>query len=234
MAEQADCPCFSYYCGRCINLICCVLLALPVWGIAAMVRGGPAYVGVLTIPIPIILIVIIFVISWRRIKKEDEKEEPEKEEPKVRISYTPQSFDDFEDRKLTEDALQIRELELDLARIAKKSAKDYNYYSNRERIYHDCLEKALLEIIEESEIGKEIKLKSLWKKVYDRAKLIHNALYPDYDPIFANVEERVEEMIKGNLELRNLIGYYDVEKKTFTPLTIEMLIEKEKSKSENS
>jgi hypothetical protein len=89
-----------------------------------------------------------------------------------------------------------------------------------------------MEVIIESEIGKEIALTTLANKVSKKAKQAHKEAFPDFKvPDFSNNEIKIERIIIGELELRNIIGHYDAEKKLFTPLTIEMLIEKEKLNS---
>lgn len=66
-SSDLSCGC----CTNCVNLFCCLLIGLPIWGIIYLRDGGTTYIGALFIAIPVIIIAIIGYFIFRSVKKED-------------------------------------------------------------------------------------------------------------------------------------------------------------------
>jgi len=132
-------------------------------------------------------------------------------------------------RKIRKDAEKMRRFDAGVTKSLEEIRNKENFYSQRFLIFDRCLEVALNEILTEKKFEIEISLNILARKVGKVAAQIHKEAFPDYKvPNFSNIEVALEKMIIEFLDLRKLLGSYDNRKRTFTPLTIEQLIEKEK------
>ena len=231
--DLSDAPCLKWCGTKCIDFCCLGLLGIPIWGIIYLVRGGRAYIGALMIVIPLIFIIIFFafILRMQRDEQADRRDQQEFGEYKVEVVKTQDASKhiSWSERR---DARKMRKFDEGVAITYDKLMKRERYAMNRAKIYAAYIEKALEEIIEESEIGEDILLITLASNVRRRAKQIHKEKYPDFDtPDFSNIEERVESRIIENLDLRKLIGHYDAKRKIFTPLTLDLLIERKKLNS---